>query len=132
MNPPDWGGLCVKNSILSAVEALSLSLSSEGSAGSILKTLTKKTDQNQTIVESGETTQWVRALVALPEDPGPVPSTYMVAHNCLELPSQNIQGPIMTCKGMMACCKLIQPLLIPQQLEIHYHITQLYFTPGHN
>lgn len=65
MNPPDWGGLCVKNSILSAVEALSLSLSSEGSAGSILKTLTKKTDQNQTIVESGETTQWVRALPLL-------------------------------------------------------------------
>lgn len=42
-----------------------LSLSSEGSAGSILKTLTKKTDQNQTIVESGETTQWVRALLLL-------------------------------------------------------------------
>ena len=27
--------------------------------------------------------QWLRALAALPEDPGSIPSTYMTAHNCL-------------------------------------------------
>ena len=80
MNPPDWGGLCVKNSILSAVEALSLSLSSEGSAGSILKTLTKKTDQNQTIVESGETT---KSTTALAEVLGSILSTHKATHNRL-------------------------------------------------
>ena len=29
----------------------------------------------------GEVAQWLRALAALPEDPGSIPSTHMTAHN---------------------------------------------------
>ena len=32
---------------------------------------------------AGEMAQWIRALAALPEDPGSIPSTHMAAHNCL-------------------------------------------------
>ena len=32
---------------------------------------------------SGEMAQWLRALVVLPEDPGSIPSTHMLIHNCL-------------------------------------------------
>lgn len=34
--------------------------------------------------------QQLRALAALPEDPGSVPSTHMAAHNCLKLQFQGI------------------------------------------
>lgn len=34
---------------------------------------------------TGEMTQWLRALAALPEDPGLIPSTHVAAHNSLEL-----------------------------------------------
>ena len=32
---------------------------------------------------TGEMAQWLRALTALSEDPGSIPSTHMAAHNCL-------------------------------------------------
>ena len=32
---------------------------------------------------SGELAQWLKALPALPEDPGLIPSTHMVAYNSL-------------------------------------------------
>ena len=32
---------------------------------------------------AGEIAQWLRAPAALPEDPGLIPSTHVVAHNCL-------------------------------------------------
>lgn len=35
------------------------------------------------IPEAGEMAKWLRALPALPEDPGSIPSTYMVVHNYL-------------------------------------------------
>jgi hypothetical protein len=38
--------------------------------------------------EEGETAQWLRALAALPEDLGSIPSTHTAAHNCLELQFQ--------------------------------------------
>ena len=34
---------------------------------------------------AGEKTQWLRALAALPENPGSIPRTHLVAHNLLEL-----------------------------------------------
>jgi hypothetical protein len=34
-------------------------------------------------LEAGEMAQWLRALAALPEDPGSIPSTHMTAHTCL-------------------------------------------------
>ena len=33
---------------------------------------------------AGEMAQWLRALDALPEDPGSIPSTHMAVHNCLQ------------------------------------------------
>jgi hypothetical protein len=41
-------------------------------------------------MEAGEEEKWLRADVALVEDPGLIPSTHMVAHNCLELQFQGI------------------------------------------
>jgi hypothetical protein len=41
----------------------------------------------------GETIQWLRALVALPEDPGSIPSAHMVAHNQSYLQFQGIRYP---------------------------------------
>jgi hypothetical protein len=35
------------------------------------------------IIRGGEMTQQVRALTALPKDPGSIPSMHMMAHNCL-------------------------------------------------
>ena len=32
-----------------------------------------------------EMAQQLRALTALPEDPGSIPSTHMAAHNCLKM-----------------------------------------------
>jgi hypothetical protein len=32
---------------------------------------------------AGEMAEWLRALLALPEDPGSIPSTLMAAYNCL-------------------------------------------------
>jgi hypothetical protein len=32
---------------------------------------------------AGELAQWLRALAALPEYPGSVPSTHMSGHHCL-------------------------------------------------
>ena len=32
---------------------------------------------------AGEMAQWLRALTALPKDPGSIPSTHMTTHNCL-------------------------------------------------
>lgn len=32
---------------------------------------------------AGKITQWLRALASLAEDPGLIPKTHMVAHNCL-------------------------------------------------
>jgi hypothetical protein len=32
---------------------------------------------------SGEIAQWLRTFVALPKDPGSVPSTHMAAYKCL-------------------------------------------------
>ncbi|KAK7798640.1 hypothetical protein U0070_002731 [Myodes glareolus] len=34
---------------------------------------------------AGEMAQRLRALTALPEDPGLIPSTHMAAHNCLKM-----------------------------------------------
>jgi hypothetical protein len=34
-------------------------------------------------LRAGEIAQKLRALTALPEDPGSVPSTHIAAHNCL-------------------------------------------------
>jgi hypothetical protein len=34
-------------------------------------------------VGAGEMTLWLRALTALPQAPGSIPSNQMVAHNCL-------------------------------------------------
>ncbi|CAO2645611.1 hypothetical protein LEMLEM_LOCUS27546 [Lemmus lemmus] len=34
--------------------------------------------------------QWLRALTALPKDPGSIPSTHMAAHNCLKIQFQGI------------------------------------------
>jgi hypothetical protein len=39
---------------------------------------------------AGEMAQRLKALAALPEDPGSIPSTHMVAHNCLQLQFQGI------------------------------------------
>ena len=36
-------------------------------------------------VGAGELAQWLRALAALPEDPGSISSTHMVGHTCLWL-----------------------------------------------
>lgn len=33
------------------------------------------------VIETGEVTQWLRALGTLIQDPGSVPSDYMPAHN---------------------------------------------------
>lgn len=38
--------------------------------------------------------QQLRALVALPEDQGSIPSTYVTAHNCLRLQFQTSSGLI--------------------------------------
>jgi hypothetical protein len=38
---------------------------------------------NKSSIESGEKTQWLRALIALPEDLSSIPSNHMVAHNHL-------------------------------------------------
>ena len=35
-------------------------------------------------------TQWLRALTALTEELGSIPSTYMAAHNCLEIQLEGI------------------------------------------
>ncbi|CAO2608825.1 hypothetical protein LEMLEM_LOCUS13963 [Lemmus lemmus] len=37
-----------------------------------------------------EMAQRLRALTALPEDPGSIPSTHMAAHNCLKIQFQGI------------------------------------------
>ena len=39
---------------------------------------------------AGEMAQRLRALTALPEDPGSIPSTHMAAHNCLKIQFQGI------------------------------------------
>ena len=39
---------------------------------------------------AGEMTQWLRALIALVEDPGSIPITHMAAHNCLKIQLQEI------------------------------------------
>ena len=39
---------------------------------------------------TGEMAQWLKALAALPGDPGSVPSTYMAAHNHLFLQFQRL------------------------------------------
>jgi hypothetical protein len=39
---------------------------------------------------AGEMSQWLRVLAALPEDPGSIPSTHMIAHNCVYLQFQGI------------------------------------------
>jgi hypothetical protein len=41
--------------------------------------------------EAGEMVQLLRALAALPKDPGSIPRTHTAAHNCLELQFQGIQ-----------------------------------------
>jgi hypothetical protein len=40
--------------------------------------------------------QWLRALTALPENRESLPSTYMVAHSCLELQFQEAEHPFLT------------------------------------
>ena len=37
--------------------------------------------------------QWLRALTALPENRESLPSTYMVAHSCLELQHWRASAP---------------------------------------
>ena len=44
--------------------------------------------------------QWLRALVALPEDPSSVPSTHMALHNCLQtLQIQGVSQPLLSFKA---------------------------------
>ena len=44
--------------------------------------LAKETgDLKKMELEAGEMAQWLRVLAILPEDPGSVPSTHVVAHN---------------------------------------------------
>jgi hypothetical protein len=42
--------------------------------------------------------QWLRALAVLPEDPGLIPSTHMVAYNHLQLQFQEVLCPLLTAK----------------------------------
>ena len=41
------------------------------------------------LLRAGEMVQWLRTLAALPEDPGSILSTHIVAHNCLWLSSRD-------------------------------------------
>ena len=45
------------------------------------------------LCRAGEMAQWLSALVALPEDPGSIPSTHMVTYNYLQLQFQGIRHP---------------------------------------
>lgn len=47
-----------------------------------MPTLSEKNNKKG-ISRAGEMAQRLRALVALPEDQGSIPSTYVTAHNCL-------------------------------------------------
>jgi hypothetical protein len=42
-----------------------------------------KTKQQKISKRAGEVAQRLRALAALPEDPGSIPSIHIAAHNCL-------------------------------------------------
>ena len=48
---------------------------------------------------TGEVTQWLRALAALPEDPGLIPSTHITAHNFLQLQVWEIQHILLASAG---------------------------------
>lgn len=47
---------------------------------------------------------WLRALTALPENPGSLPSTYMAAPRCLELQFQEVEHPFPTPSGTGYTC----------------------------
>jgi hypothetical protein len=53
------------------------------------------------ITGDGEMAQLVRALAALPEDPGSISSTHIAAPNCLELQFQGIPHLTQTYKTPM-------------------------------
>lgn len=44
-------------------------------------------------LEAGEMAQWLRVLAILPEDPGSVPSTHVVAHTFQEMTSDDFFLP---------------------------------------
>lgn len=48
---------------------------------------------------TGEMAHWLRTLVVLLEDPGLIPSTYMVVYNFLYLEFQTIQCPLLVTVG---------------------------------
>ena len=48
------------------------------------------TPYEECVLWAGEMAQWLRALTALPEDPGSILSTHMAAHNCLKIQFQGI------------------------------------------
>jgi len=50
-----------------------------------------KTNNKCTKKQAGEMAQQLRALVALPEDQGSIPSTHRAAHNCLQFLLQYIK-----------------------------------------
>ena len=49
---------------------------------------------------AGEMAPRFRALAALPEDPGSIPSTCMETHNCLILEFRSVQHPLLASAGM--------------------------------
>jgi hypothetical protein len=55
---------------------------SHGSASYNLKNKKQTNPKTKKLKQAGEMAQWVRALVALAEDLGSVPSTYKAAYNC--------------------------------------------------
>lgn len=52
-----------------------------------------KTKQ-KVVIGTREIAQRLRELAALPKDSGSIPSTHVVAHNCLHLKFQEIQYPL--------------------------------------
>lgn len=49
---------------------------------------------------AGEMAQWLRPLVALPDDLGSVPRTQIKAHNCLYLQVKKSQFPLLASVGI--------------------------------
>jgi hypothetical protein len=49
----------------------------------IYRPISRMKIHSKKVLRAGEMTQWLRALAALPEDPGSNPSTHTVVGNCL-------------------------------------------------
>jgi hypothetical protein len=61
--------------------------------------------------------QWLRALAALPEDQGLIPSNHMVSHIHLQLQFQGIQHSLLTSTGTRHTCGA-QPCMHAQHLYV--------------